>query len=91
MQNRNISENIRTLIDIMEYLKKENRPGIIINVDFEKAFDSAEWPFIKLALKKFNMVGNPLLHILQHCTRKQDTFPRIARYSCCAGVTGEHS
>ena len=54
VQNRNISENIRTIIDVMEYLKKENRPGIIINVDFEKAFDSVEWPFIKLALKKFN-------------------------------------
>ena len=58
VQNRNIyHENIRTLIDIMEYLKKkkkENRPGIITNVDFEKAFDSVEWPFIKLPLKKFN-------------------------------------
>ena len=54
VQNRNISENIRTLIDIMEYLKKENRPGIIINDDLEKAFDIVEWPFINLALKKFN-------------------------------------
>ena len=38
----------------MENLKKENRPGIIINVGFEKAFDSVEWPFIKLSLKKFS-------------------------------------
>ena len=41
-QNRNMSENIRTRTDIMEYLRMENRPGIIINVDFEKAFDSVE-------------------------------------------------
>ena len=54
VQNRNISENMRTIIDIMEYLKRENRSGIIINVDFEKAFDSVEWTFIKLVLKKFN-------------------------------------
>ena len=54
VQNRNILENIRTVIDIMEYLKMENRPGTIININFEKAIDSVGWPFIKLALKKFN-------------------------------------
>ena len=54
VQNRNITENIRTIIDMMEYLEKKDRPGLIINIDFEKAFDSVEWPFIKLALEKFN-------------------------------------
>ena len=60
VQNRNITENIRTVIDIMEYLEKEDRPGLIINIDFEKAFDSVEWPFIKLVLKKFNF-GSSLM------------------------------
>ena len=48
MQNRNKSENIRTITDITERLKLESPPGIIIYVDFEKAFDGVEWPFIKL-------------------------------------------
>ena len=64
-----LSENIRTIIDIMEYLKKENRPGIIINVDFEKAFDSVEWPFIKLALKKFNS-GSSVIQWLETFYKK---------------------
>ena len=31
-----------------------NTPGILISVDFKKAFDSLEWSCIQSALKKFN-------------------------------------
>ena len=49
---RNIVENIRTVLDILEYTKAENIPGILINIDFEKAFDSVNWDFIKVVLEK---------------------------------------
>ena len=29
-------------------------PGILISVDFKKAFDSLEWSCIRSALKKYN-------------------------------------
>ena len=45
VKGRNISENTRTLLDILDYLKQTNKPGILINIDFEKAFDSIEWAF----------------------------------------------
>ena len=46
VKGRNISENTRTLLDILDYLKQTNKPGILINIDFEKAFDSIEWAFL---------------------------------------------
>lgn len=54
VKGRNISENIRTLSDIMEYLKDNSQPGILINIDFEKAFDSLNWNFMEITLNKFN-------------------------------------
>jgi hypothetical protein len=38
----------------MDYLKDNNLPGIMVNVDFEKAYDSIEWNFMLHVLKEFN-------------------------------------
>ena len=54
VKGRNISENIRTISDILEYLKDNDLPGILISIDFEKAFDSLDWNFMLMTLKKFN-------------------------------------
>ena len=51
---RNISENIRSILDIMEYTKAKKLPGLLLFIDFEKAFDSLEWDFLEKCLKKFN-------------------------------------
>ena len=37
---RNNAENIRAISDIFDYTKYFNIPGILISVDFHKAFDS---------------------------------------------------
>ena len=44
MSNRRISVNIRRVIDIMNFARKENKPIIIYNLDFLKAFDRVEIP-----------------------------------------------
>ena len=31
-----------------EYTKDKNEPGILLFIDFEKAFDSLEWDFLEL-------------------------------------------
>ena len=49
-----IGENIRLISDIMEYPKLQKIPGILVSLDFRKAFDSIEWPFIMKTLDYFN-------------------------------------
>ena len=50
---RNISENIRSILDIMEYTKAKKLPGLLLFIDFEKAFDSLEWEFLEKCLIVF--------------------------------------
>ncbi|KAL9965008.1 hypothetical protein ACROYT_G028732 [Oculina patagonica] len=54
IKGRYIGENIRLIIDIMEYTEKHNIPGILVSLDFRKAFDSLEWTFIMRTLGVFN-------------------------------------
>jgi hypothetical protein len=54
VKGRQITDNIRTVSDIFFYTKQKNIPGIIINIDFQKAFDSVDWEFLSATLEKFN-------------------------------------
>ena len=40
---RYIGENIRLIYDIMQNTEQNNVPGLLLSVDFEKAFDSVSW------------------------------------------------
>ena len=51
---RNIGENIRSILDIMSFTRAKNLPGLLLFIDFEKAFDSLEWYFLKKCLELFN-------------------------------------
>jgi len=46
VKGRYIGQNIRLLNGIMAYTNIEKLPGILLFVDFEKAFDSIEWNLI---------------------------------------------
>ena len=52
---RNIAENLRAISDIFDYTKDFNVPGILISVDFHKAFDSLTHTFLYAVLEKFNL------------------------------------
>ena len=54
VQNRFIGENTRLTLDILNEAQFENTSGLLILVDFEKAFDSISWDFISKILKLFN-------------------------------------
>jgi len=49
-----IGENIRQVYDIMNYTDLQNIPGLLLLVDFEKAFDSVCHNFIFKTLDMFN-------------------------------------
>ena len=54
IKGRYIGENIRLISDILDLTNKQQIPGILVALDFRKAFDSLEWPFIMESLNSFN-------------------------------------
>ena len=59
-KNRFIGENIMLLNSILSYTDIEKIPGLLLFIDFEKAFDTLEWSFIEKALKYYNF-GDSLI------------------------------
>ena len=53
VKGRFIGEAARSILDVMDYTKKENIPGILLFIDFEKAFDSLNWNFLLRCLDVF--------------------------------------
>lgn len=51
---RFIGENIRLIYDILWETEQKQIPGLLLLVDFEKAFDTVEWNFISKTLEYFN-------------------------------------
>ena len=58
ISGRYIGQNIRTIFDIMTYTDNFDLEPYITQVDFEKAFDSIEWPFLFHTLKLFGFGEN---------------------------------
>ena len=54
MKGRNISCNIRRILDIIQFAEEEDLPGLIISLDFEKCFDRIEVSSLIGALAYFN-------------------------------------
>ena len=48
---RYIGECTRLVFDIMHYTEMHNLPGMLVLIDFEKAFDSVSWAFIYKTLE----------------------------------------
>ena len=56
---RFLGENVRLIYDILFEAKKQNVPGLLLSIDFEKAFDTVSWGFISDVLDYFNF-GNSI-------------------------------
>ena len=54
LKNRFIGENIRLVDIVINYANIERIPGLLLFIDFEKAFDSLEWSFIEKTLNYYN-------------------------------------
>ena len=54
MSGRFIGDNIRLVYDTLSEAKSSNKRGMLILIDFEKAFDTVAWSFLKKALHFFN-------------------------------------
>ena len=64
IRDRFIGENIRLIDSVIKYTKAKNMPGLLLFLDFEKAFDTLEWPFIRKTFEHFGF-GPTLLNWLK--------------------------
>ena len=53
ISGRFIGENTQMIYDTINYCEEENKKGLLIILDFFKAFDTIEWPFIEDVFKIF--------------------------------------
>ena len=54
VKGRSIFDAVRTIDDLVEYTKQKGVSGILVPIDFEKAFDTLNFNFLIRTLHKFN-------------------------------------
>ena len=74
--NRYIGENTRLVYDIIHWSKFNNEPGAILAADFEAAFESIAWQYLKSVIQEFNF-GPNLTHMMNHLYFNKQNFSRI--------------
>lgn len=58
MPGRFIGDNIRAIQDVAHIFRIHNRDGMIVSIDFSKAFDTVRWHFLFRVLKAFGFGPN---------------------------------
>ena len=53
VKNRFIGETARSILDITQHTETQKMPGVLLFIDFEKAFDSIEWDYLTASLEVF--------------------------------------
>lgn len=54
ISGRYIGDNTRLVYDLMQIVEDNNIPGLLLLIDFEKAFDSLSWSFMQKVLSAYN-------------------------------------
>ena len=65
ISGRYIGENTRLVDDLMQLVNEKNIPGLLLLINFERAFDSLSWSFMQNVLSFFNF-GPLIKPRLQH-------------------------
>ena len=58
VKGRYVGFNIRTVLDVIQYTSENEISCLVSFLDFEKAFDQLEWPFIQKTLAAFTFGDN---------------------------------
>ena len=69
---------IRSIYKILDYTVEENIPGLLIFIDFEKAFDSVQWDFPFKCFEAFNLAQNFFTRLRGRFTGR-DHYPIASR------------
>ena len=54
IKGRYIGHNVRIIEDMMTYTSEQKISGLLVLIDFQKAFDTVEWDFLFETLKSYN-------------------------------------
>ena len=73
ISGRYIGDNTRLLYDLMQFVEENNIPGLLLLIDFEKAFDSLSWSFMQEVLNYFNFGPSIIQWILTFYENTQVT------------------
>lgn len=79
IKGKSIFDAIRTIDDTSEYAKRNYRPGILVAIDFEKAFDTLNQTFQIKVLQKFNF-GKHFLQWIRMYTFYKSIKLRVKRW-----------
>ena len=59
-----IGGNIKLICDLLEQTKTDKSSGILLSIDFRKAFDTLQWPIMHKALETYNF-GESLRRLIE--------------------------
>ena len=60
-KGRSIAENICLINNVTSYTHLKDLPGLLLFIDFEKAFETIEWTFLGKTLEHFGF-GSSLIN-----------------------------
>ena len=58
IKGRYIGENVRLALDIINFAQENKTQGLLLFCDWEKAYDSVSWAYLKCSLQKFGFGPN---------------------------------
>ena len=64
--NRQILDGVMIANESIRWLKKKKIPGTLIKLDFEKAYDSINWSFLRMVLEKLGF-GRKWIRWIMNC------------------------
>uniref|UniRef100_A0A803TDX0 Reverse transcriptase domain-containing protein n=1 Tax=Anolis carolinensis TaxID=28377 RepID=A0A803TDX0_ANOCA len=77
LPNRQIKDNVRTVIDLIDHYEKNNqKEALFLAIDAEKAFDRVNWDFFKLLTQELDM-GFYFRNTLEAIYQNQKTKIRV--------------
>ena len=90
LKGRNISEIIRLIDDSLSFARQNNTPGLLVSVDFQKAFDSISKDMIINSLRFFNF-GSKFIKMVSVLINNNESCVRnggwhSSWFSCNRGV-----
>ena len=73
---RFIGENTRLLYDIIHWTKENKKTGAIMAADFEAAFESVAWSYLRVVIKELNF-GPKMIQMINHLYLNTKNYSRI--------------